>query len=289
MVEELHGADVRVLLRQISAITATADSPQRANWWTEKRRYLLEDLGVDGFKTDGGEHVWGDELRFADGTRGDETNNRFANLYAEACHRLIESTERDGVTFGRAGFTGAGRWPTHWAGDEASTWEGFRASITAGLTAGVSGVFVWGGHLVGFSGELLDPELYLRSAAMACFCPIMQYHSEFNPHRSPSRDRTPWNIPERHDGPYVLDVCRRFAQLRERLVPYLAEELEAGIDDARLSCGHVLRLADRSARVAVPAPLHTGPQHARRARDPARGGGVGRVPAGRGVGEGLDR
>ncbi|MFD2388375.1 TIM-barrel domain-containing protein [Enterococcus rivorum] len=31
------------------------------NWWFEKRQYLL-DIGVDGFKTDGGEMVYGKEL-----------------------------------------------------------------------------------------------------------------------------------------------------------------------------------------------------------------------------------
>ena len=198
-------------------------------WWVEKRRYLLEDVGIDGFKTDGGEHAWGDELRYADGTRGDETNNRFPNLYAEAYHELIASTDRDGITFSRAGFTGAGRFPGHWAGDEASTWEAYRASIAAGLTAGASGVFSWGWDHGGFSGEIPDAELYLRSAAMACFCPIMQYHAEFNDHRTPSNDRTPWNIAERTGRPDVLAVYRRFAVLRDRLVPYLDSQAKAAI------------------------------------------------------------
>jgi alpha-glucosidase (family GH31 glycosyl hydrolase) len=43
--------------------------------WTAKRRYLLEEVGIDGVKTDGvktdgGEHAWGNELRFADGHVG---------------------------------------------------------------------------------------------------------------------------------------------------------------------------------------------------------------------------
>ncbi|MEX2550930.1 MAG: TIM-barrel domain-containing protein [Nitriliruptoraceae bacterium] len=196
-------------------------SPEVRTWWTERRRYLLEDLGVDGFKTDGGEHAWGDDLRYLDGTRGDVSNNRFANLYPQAYHELIARTGSDAITFSRAGFTGAGSYPCHWAGDEASTWEAYRASIVAGLTAGASGIFLWGWDHGGFSGEIPDAELYLRTAAMACFCPIMQYHAEFNHHRVPSRDRTPWNIAERHDRPDVLDIYRRFAVLRDRLVDEL--------------------------------------------------------------------
>jgi alpha-glucosidase (family GH31 glycosyl hydrolase) len=94
----------------------------------------------------------------------------------------------------------------------------------AGLSAAASGVVYWGWDLAGFSGDVPSAELYLRSAAAAAFVPIMQYHSEFNHHRTPSRDRTPWNIAERTGDDRVLPVFRAFTELRERLVPYLAAE-----------------------------------------------------------------
>jgi len=53
----------------------------------------------------------------------------------------------------------------------------------------------------------------------------MQYHSEFNHHRRPSNDRTPWNIAERTGDPRVLATFRRYARLRERLLPYLTEQV----------------------------------------------------------------
>ncbi len=208
-------------------------NPEAKAWWLAKRRYLVEEVGVDGFKTDGGEHAWGHDLRYADGTRGDLSNNRYPVLYAAAYHELLASCGREPVTFSRAGFTGAPSYPCHWAGDEDSTWEAFRASIMAGLTAGASGVFFWGWDLAGFSGEIPSAELYLRAAAMACFCPIMQYHSEFNHHRRPSRDRTPWNTAERTGDPRVIPVYRRFARLRERLVPYLVEQARRSLETGR--------------------------------------------------------
>jgi alpha-glucosidase (family GH31 glycosyl hydrolase) len=58
----------------------------------------------------------------------------------------------------------------------------------------------------------------------------MQYHSEYNHHRSPSRDRTPWNVADRTGDGRVLPLFRRFVQLRERLVPYLAEQGRAGLE-----------------------------------------------------------
>ncbi|MFF3517214.1 hypothetical protein, partial [Streptomyces sp. NPDC002573] len=55
------------------------------------------------------------------------------------------------------------------------------------------------------------------------------YHSEYNHHRLPLRDRTPWNIADRSGDPRVLEISRRYAHLRERLVPYLAQEAHTGL------------------------------------------------------------
>jgi alpha-glucosidase (family GH31 glycosyl hydrolase) len=199
-------------------------NPAARDWWLSKRRYLVEDLGIDGFKTDGGEHAWGDDLRYADGRSGADVNNEYPVHYQAAYHELLRTYRPDGVTFSRSGFVGSARYPAFWAGDEDSTWEAFRGAIIAGQQAGVCGIFFWGWDIAGFSGEVPDAELYLRSTAMAAFCPIMQYHSEFNPSSKVSRDRTPWNIAKRSGDPAVIDVSKRFAQLRERLVPYLVRE-----------------------------------------------------------------
>jgi alpha-glucosidase (family GH31 glycosyl hydrolase) len=199
------------------------------DWWTEKRRYLVEDFDVDGFKTDGGEHAWGHDLRYADGRLGDEGNNLFPVHYARAFGDLLRSAGKTPVTFSRAGFTGSQAHGIFWAGDEDSTWAAFRSSITAGLTAASCGIVYWGWDLAGFSGPVPDAELYLRATAASTFMPIMQYHSEFNHHRTPSRDRTPWNIAEQTGDERVLDVFRGFAKLRERLVPYLAAEAAESI------------------------------------------------------------
>ncbi|TCC20579.1 TIM-barrel domain-containing protein [Kribbella sindirgiensis] len=194
------------------------------DWWTEKRRYLVEDLDVDGFKTDGGEHAWGHDLRYADGRRGDDGNNLFPVHYARAFGDLLRSAGKAPVTFSRAGFTGSQAHGIFWAGDEDSTWEAFRSSITAGLTAASCGIVYWGWDLAGFSGPVPDAELYLRATAASTFLPIMQYHSEFNHHQRPLRDRTPWHVAETTGDDRVVPVFRAYAVLREKLVPYLAAQ-----------------------------------------------------------------
>ena len=209
------------------ALVADFSNPATGEFWFGKRRYLFDELGIDGMKTDGGEHLWGRGLRAHDGRRGLELFNTYANDYVGAYHTFIQDvTDGDGVTFSRSGYTGAQRFPIHWAGDEDSTWSAYRASVRAGLSAGVSGIGMWAWDLGGFSGEIPPADLYMRSAAMAAFCPIMQFHSE--PHgASERRDRTPWNIAERHGDPNALTVYRRYAHLRMRLRDYLHGEAEA--------------------------------------------------------------
>lgn len=196
-------------------------SAEADRWWRAKRQYLIDDLGVDGFKTDGAEHLWGEGLKFSDGRTGAEVNNLFPNLYESVYARLGGPTR---LNFSRAGYTGAQTVSTHWAGDENSTFDAFRHSITAGLTAGFSGVAFWGWDIGGFSGPLPSAELYLRATAMAAFCPIMQYHSEFNNHKVPCVDRTPWNMQDRTGDPEVLPIFRFYANLRMNLLPYIWSE-----------------------------------------------------------------
>lgn len=204
-----------------------------AAWWTEKRRYLVEEVGIDGFKTDGGEHAWGSDLVYLDGSTGDVSNNRFPVAYPAAYGELLESAGKAPVTFSRAGFTGSAAHGAFWAGDENSTWEAFRWSMFAGLSAASCGIVYWGWDIAGFSGPIPDAELYVRAMAASVFVPIMQYHSEFNHHRLPSNDRTPWNIAERTADDSVIDEVRSLVKLRERLVPYLASAARAAIEDAR--------------------------------------------------------
>ena len=198
-------------------------NPAAREWWFNKRLYFLKDLGIDGFKTDGGECIYGDDLLFFDGRTGDEMRNQYPNDYIASYQDLMRQYVRDGgVTFSRAGYTGAQNWPIHWAGDEGSTFDAFRASVRAGLSCGMSGISMWGWDLAGFHGKIPTAELFIRSAQMAVFCPIMQYHtetkSEFN------NDRTPWNIAERTGNPYVIDIFKQYTDLRMNLIPYIYQQ-----------------------------------------------------------------
>jgi alpha-glucosidase (family GH31 glycosyl hydrolase) len=131
----------------------------------------------------------------------------------------------DFVLFSRAGYTGSQNFPCHWAGDENSTWDAFRATLQALLNVGVSGLPFIGWDIAGFAGPIPTSELYLRASAFSVFCPIMQYHSDVNHSERTSRDRTPWNMQKQTGDTRVVPVFRKFANLRMNLLPYLFDQV----------------------------------------------------------------
>lgn len=200
-------------------------NPQAAEWWFKQREYLITEIGVDGFKTDGGEHIWDTETQFSNGMRGSRGINTYPLAYESAYQRFIETHRgADHVLFSRAGYTGSQQFPCHWAGDENSTWEAFQASVRAMLNIGLCGVPFIGWDIGGFAGPIPSSELYLRAAAFSVFCPIMQYHSDVNPGHRLSRDRTPWNIQEQTGNLDVIPIFRQLANLRMNLAPYILKE-----------------------------------------------------------------
>jgi alpha-glucosidase (family GH31 glycosyl hydrolase) len=152
--------------------------------------------------------------------------NAYPNDYVESYYQFAQQNK--GITFSRAGYMGAQRFPAHWAGDERSTFGAFRRSLLAGLSAGLSGVIFWGWDLGGFSGDVPTAELFIRSTQMAAFCPIMQYHAESKAELN--QDRTPWNIAERSGDDRAISVYRYFANLRMSLLPYIEQEAKYSVE-----------------------------------------------------------
>ncbi len=201
------------------------------SWWMEKRRYLLE-MGVDGFKTDGGEFVHDLSVRFHNGKDGVSMRNRYVAEYEETYTKAIGNGR---TLFSRAGYLGAQRCPIHWAGDQSSTFGEMRSALGAGLSLGLSGVPFWSFDIGGFAGPLPSAELYLRSTAMATFVPVMQWHSEplggqfggFD--TGMVNDRSPWNMALHTGDESVERVARFYARLRMNLLPELLRQAKISV------------------------------------------------------------
>ncbi len=203
-------------------------NPETVKSWFGKRRYLTG-LGVDGFKTDGGEFILSGEARFHDGTTGEEGRNLYPQLYTKAYTDFLGPGQ---VLFSRAGYTGAQTTPMLWAGDQLSTFEELRSQLNAGLSASASGVIFWGFDIGGFAGELPSPELYMRSTQLACFSPVMQWHSEpdggqfklLQPGMEGNNERSPWNIERAFGLAGYAEKVRYWHLLRMELLPYIREQ-----------------------------------------------------------------
>ncbi len=197
-----------------------------AAWWMSKRAYLINEVGIDGFKDDGGESVFGRDTTFADGRKGDIImHNGYPLVYIGAYNQYIHSSRlgSEGALFSRAGTAGSQTMSIFWAGDQYSSFDAFQQAIRAGLSTGQSGLPFWSWDLAGFTGPVPSSELYLRAAAMATFCPVMQLHSEYI--KPPdSRARTPWHVQEVTGDPQVIPVFRKFANVRMNLLPYIYSE-----------------------------------------------------------------
>ena len=213
-------------------------NPATVKSWFGKRQYLL-DIGVDGFKTDGGEFIHRSDAQFHDRTTGKEGINRYSRDYTESYHNFVGS---NGVIFSRAGFSGQHTVPCHWGGDQQSQNSELASVLKAGLSAAASGIIFWGFDLAGFAGPLPSLDLYRRATQMACFCPIMQWHSEpdggqfreLMPGAEGNNERSPWNMEESYAASGFMDEMRYWHKLHDQLRPYLWKTAQDCVRDSKL-------------------------------------------------------
>ena len=206
-------------------------------FWFRKRQYLT-DIGVDGFKTDGGEFIYSKDVLFSDGTDGEEGKNQYCQDYINAYSHFI--TE-DQVVFSRAGYAGASGTPILWAGDHQSTNDELKNVLRAALSSAMSGILFWSFDIGGFAGPLPSLDLYRRSTQMAVFTPVMQWHSEpdggqfreLMPGADGNNERSPWNIAMAYNKPEFIEEMRYWHMLREALLPYIYESAQTAVRESR--------------------------------------------------------
>ena len=97
------------------------------------------------------------------------------------------------------------------------------------LSAALTGTPFWGFDIGGFAGPLPTLDLYRRATQMACFVPVMQWHSEpdggqfreLMPGGEGNNERSPWNLAAAYGKPEFVDEMRFWHNLRMELLPYL--------------------------------------------------------------------
>ncbi len=213
----------------IGSMLPDFSNPKVREWWFAKRKYLL-DMGVDGFKTDGGEFIYDEEVSFFQNVKGKEEKNLYPAQYEKAYDEFIGN---DRVLFSRAGYLGAQTTPMHWAGDQMSKFSELQSVLRAGLSLSLCGVPFWSFDIGGFAGPMPSKELYLRATALGAFVPAMQWHSEPEDGQFSEimkgtlevNDRSPWNMSAYYGGDEeILKTAQFFANLHMDFLPYFYSE-----------------------------------------------------------------
>lgn len=182
---------------------------EACKWFQEKLEVLL-DMGVDCFKTDFGERIPVENIRYFDGSSPAKMHNYYAYLYNKVVFELLERKKGKGeaVLFARSATVGGQKFPVHWGGDCWSTYEAMAESLRGGLSLTMSGFGYWSHDIGGFENTS-TADVYKRWAAFG----LLSSHSRF--HGSTSY-RVPWAYDDE-----AVDVVRFFTKLKLEILPYL--------------------------------------------------------------------
>ncbi len=179
----------------------------------------LMDLGVDGW--------WPDQ---GDGFDAPSEFNRH-RMYYEGT-QLYHPNERP-FALHRNASAGVQRFGGFiWSGDIQSRWETLKTHVPVAINTGLSGLPYWGTDIGGFYPTAdYTGELFVRWFQFAAFCPLFRSHGR-NWHL-----HLPWGWDGGDGGPsevnnYTADpaemhntqvepICRKYLELRYRLMPYL--------------------------------------------------------------------
>ena len=196
-------------------------NPLAKRWGQDQVRQAIA-AGADGFKDDDAEGSFQGDVKFADGTDKRLMRNRYAVLYNNAMEELIQKDMKgNGVLFVRSvttdGHAGANGIGFMWGGDNESSFSpenGLPTVLTAGLSAGMSGIPLWTADLGGYlkTGATQDPLVQMRWTEYSAFSPTMEILSQTN--------QQPWNWDEKTGGSKALDVYRKYVTLHMSLFPY---------------------------------------------------------------------
>ncbi|MGH9398333.1 MAG: glycoside hydrolase family 31 protein [Terriglobia bacterium] len=197
-------------------------APRVRDWWGGLYRGLVSD-GVAGFWNDMNEpSVFNvpsktmplDAIFYDHGLKSPHAkiHNVYGMLMSEATRdglRRLRPGERPFVLT-RDTYAGGQRYAAVWTGDNSSTWEHLRMSVTELMGMGLSGLTFAGADIGGFA-ESPSPDLYTRWLEAGVFYPFSRTHTSLG-----TREQDPWSYGLRRE-----DINRDSIDLRYRLLPYL--------------------------------------------------------------------
>ncbi|GEO48329.1 alpha-xylosidase [Companilactobacillus kimchii] len=190
-------------------------NPDAVKWYQDKLRVLL-DMGVDSFKTDFGERIPSEDVKFFDGSNPKQEHNYYTLQYNRAVYEVIqqEKGEDEAVLFARSATVGSQSYPVHWGGDCLSNYNSMRDTLRGGLSFLLSGFGFWSHDIGGFEDGpgTPTPDLYKRWSQFGLLSSHSRYHGS-------DVYRVPWNFDDE-----AVENTRKYVNLKLSLMPYIYTE-----------------------------------------------------------------
>lgn len=198
-------------------------NPAVREWWAGLFKELISEIGVKG--------VWNDMNEpavmevpgktFPPDVRHDYDGNpcshrKAHNIYGTQMARATyEGVKRFAYPkrpfiITRSAYSGAQRYTSSWTGDNVASWEHLWIANIQMQRMSMSGMGFTGSDIGGFA-EQPSGELYARWIQLGVFHPFCRTHSSGD-----HGEQEPWSF-----GKEVIDITRKFVELRYQLLPYL--------------------------------------------------------------------
>ncbi len=219
-----------------------ATNPKARDYVWQKAKQNYYDKGIKLFWLDEAEPEYAvysyDIYRYARGTHL-EVGNIYPRDYAKTFYDGQQAAGQENIiNLIRCAWAGSQKYGALvWSGDIHSDFETLRNQYAAGLHMGLAGIPWWTTDIGGFHGGVAaDPafhELLIRWFEYGAFCPVMRLHGSREPHKPQfgttggatclsGADNEVWSY-----SPEVEEICSKYLFVRERLRPYIAQQMQA--------------------------------------------------------------
>ena len=198
-------------------------NPAVREWWAGLFKELISDIGVKGVWNDMNEPAVMEvpNKTFPMDVRHDYDGNpcshrKAHNIYgtqmARATYHGVKrfAYPKRPFVITRSAYAGAQRYTSSWTGDNVATWEHLWIANIQVQRMSISGMGFTGSDIGGFA-EQPSGELYARWIQLGVFHPFCRTHSSGD-----HGNQEPWAFDEE-----VIDITRKFVNLRYQLLPYL--------------------------------------------------------------------
>lgn len=184
-------------------------NPDAVKWYQSYLKKLLKQ-GVDVFKTDFGERIPSEGVKFFDGSDPKKMHNYYTLLYNKIVMDAISEVKgkKEALVFARSATVGSQCYPVHWGGDSSSNYSSMAETLRSGLSFSMSGFGYWSHDISGFEATA-TPDLYKRWTQFGLLSSHSRYHGS-------TTYKVPWLY-----GDEAVEVSRKFTNLKLRLLPYL--------------------------------------------------------------------